>query len=149
KGIEFIKDDTIKAFQALWNAANPGGQQLVVDGVIGDLDTSKTFQCINNSPAEGFANVGYPRTLRLTSPTQTGKDVGQLQLALRKAGIKLDVADQQFGPATDKAVKEFQTANSLNPDGIISAEGETRKALQAYLDTVVSAASATVTPQKK
>ncbi len=148
KGIEFIKDDTIKAFQALWNAANPGGQQLLVDGGMGDLATSKTFQCINNSPAEGFGGVGYPRTLCLTSPVQVGKDVGQLQLALRKAGIKLDTADQQFGPATDKAVKEFQSTNSLVADGIISAEGETRKKLQPYFDGVAAGASATVIPNK-
>ena len=134
QGIQFIKDDTIKAFQALWNLANPNGEKLTVDGIIGDLDTSKTFRFINYSPAEGFADLPYPRTLMVTTPVQMGKDVGQLQLALRKAGMKLDVADQQFGPTTEQAVKEFQAANSLTPDGIISAEGETRKALQPFLD---------------
>ena len=33
------------------------------------------------------------RILRLTQPVQAGRDVGDLQLAVRKAGIKLDKAD--------------------------------------------------------
>lgn len=127
--IEQIKDKTVKAFQSLWNNANAESEHLIVDGDLGDIQVSQTFKCINNSPAEGFPNVGYPRTLRLTEPIQNGEDVGELQLALRKAGIKLELADQVFGTLTDQAVKEFQKANSLKIDGIVSAEGETRKAL--------------------
>lgn len=133
KDIQDIKDDTVKAFQTLWNKANPESKQLVVDGDIGNLSVSKTLKCINNSPAEGFPNVGYPRTLKLTEPIQEGKDIGELQIALRKAGIKLEKADQVFGPATDQAVKEFQQSQSLTIDGIVSAEGETRQALKPYL----------------
>lgn len=128
-----IKDDTVKAFQTLWNKANPESEQLVVDGDIGHLSVSKTLECINNSPAEGFPNVGYPRTLKLTEPIQEGKDIGELQLALEKAGIKLEKADQVFDSATDQAVKEFQQSHSLTVDGIVSAEGETRQALKPYL----------------
>lgn len=128
--IQGIKGDTVKAFQTLWNKANPESEPLVVDGDIGDLSVSKTLECINNSPAEGFPNVGYPRTLKLTEPIQEGKDIGELQLALRKAGIKLEKADQVFDPATDQAVKEFQRSRSLTIDGIVSAEGETRPALK-------------------
>ena len=130
KDIQDIKDDTIKAFQILWNKANLESEPLVVDGDIGDLSVSKTLKCINNSPAEGFPNVGYPRTLKLTEPIQQGKDIGELQLALKKAGIKLEKADQVFGPATDQAVKEFQQSHSLTIDGIVSAEGETGQALK-------------------
>jgi hypothetical protein len=133
KDIQGIKGNTVKAFQTLWNKANPESEQLVVDGDIGNLSISKTLKSINNSPAEGFPNVGYPRTLKLTEPIQEGKDVGELQLALRKAGIKLEKADQVFDPATDQAVKEFQRFYSLTIDGIVSAEGETRQALKPYL----------------
>jgi murein L,D-transpeptidase YcbB/YkuD len=128
-----IREDTVKAFQVLWNTANPKSEQLVVDGIVGNPDVSKTLKCINNSPAEGFPNVGYPRTLKLTEPIQEGKDVGELQLALRKVGIILEKADQVFDPATDQAVKEFQRSHSLTIDGIVSAEGETRQALKPYL----------------
>ncbi len=75
--------------------------QLEVDGNIGHLSASKTLKCINNSPAEGFPNVGYPRTLKLTEPTQQGKGIGELQLALIKAGIKLEKTDLVFEPAID------------------------------------------------
>lgn len=129
-----IREDTVKAFQILWNKANPELEQLKVDGDIGeDLSVSKTLKCINDSPAEGFANVGYPRTLKLTEPIQEGKDIGELQLALRKAGIKLEKADQVFSPVTDQAVKDFQRSHSLTIDGVVSAEGETRQALKPYL----------------
>lgn len=90
-------------------------------------------KCIKNSSAEGFPNVGYPRILKLTEPIQEGKDIGELQLALKKAGIKLEKADRVFSPATDQAVKEFQQSHSLTSDGIVSAEGETRQALKPYL----------------
>jgi peptidoglycan hydrolase-like protein with peptidoglycan-binding domain len=133
KDIQDIKDDTVKAFQTLWNKANSESEQLEVDGNIGNLSASKTLKCIDNSPAEGFPNVGYPRTLKLTEPIQEGKDIGELQLALIKAGIKLEKADQVFGLATDQAVKEFQQAHSLTVDGVVSAEGETRQALKPYL----------------
>lgn len=133
KDIKAIKGNTVKAFQTLWNKANPESEQLAVDGDIGDLSVSETLKCINNSPAEGFPNVGYPRTLKLTEPIQEGKDIGELQFALRKAGIKLEEADQVFSPATDQAVKEFQQSHSLTSDGIVSAEGETRQTLKPYL----------------
>ena len=46
----------------------------------------------------------------------TGAEVKLLQQNLIKAGLRL-TADGSFGPATEKALKAFQTANSLNADG--------------------------------
>jgi N-acetylmuramoyl-L-alanine amidase len=46
----------------------------------------------------------------------TGKDVKQLQENLIKVGYKL-VADSNFGPITENAVKAFQTSNGLLVDG--------------------------------
>lgn len=120
-----IRPDTVKAFQILWNKVNPENQ-IKEDGIVG----SQTLECINNSPAEGFFDMEYPRTLKLTQPIQHGKDVGELQLALKRLGFLLEKADEVFGSATDDAVKKFQDANSLVVDGIVSAEGETRKALK-------------------
>ncbi len=79
------------------------------------------------APAEGFPGVGIPRVLKLTEPLQIGNDVGELQLALRKAGIDIDKADKVFGTGTDLAVKEFQAAKNMVADGIVG--GGTRKAL--------------------
>jgi len=45
-------------------------------------------------------------------------DVKKLQEALNKHGFNLSV-DGDFGPKTEKAIKEFQTKNELKPDGIV------------------------------
>ncbi|WP_017379731.1 peptidoglycan recognition protein family protein [Paenisporosarcina sp. TG-14] len=45
-----------------------------------------------------------------------GQKVKQLQANLIKVGLKLAV-DGSYGPATENAVKAYQTANGLTPDG--------------------------------
>ena len=112
-----IRQDSVKAFQILWNKANTKNQ-ISVDGDLGQ----RTLDCIYNSPAEGFENVGYPRILRLTTPVQSGADVGKLQLVLREKGFAISKADQVFGNETDKAVKEFQKSINFVSDGIFGAK---------------------------
>jgi N-acetylmuramoyl-L-alanine amidase len=113
-GIKSINSIAVQAFQQLWSIVNPA-DKLAADGAFGPATASR----LRFSPAEGFPGVDPPRILRLTQPVQAGRDVGDLQMALRKAGIKLDKADMIFGPSTDQAVKDFQTANSLVADGIV------------------------------
>jgi len=120
--IRDIRPDSVKAFQRLWNQANPNNK-IAEDGDLGE----QTLECIYNSPAEGFPNVGYPRTLKLTTPQQHGKDVAELQIALRKAGITLAKAEGIFDEATEKAVKDFQQSKGSSPDGIVGEA--TRKLL--------------------
>ena len=50
-----------------------------------------------------------------------GSDVVRLQEALKKAGIDVGV-DGEFGPGTDKAVKELQQKKSLTADGIVGSK---------------------------
>jgi N-acetylmuramoyl-L-alanine amidase len=64
----------------------------------------------------------YPRSLKLTTPNQFGKDIGQMQLALRKAGIPLEQANQIFDNATEQAVKAFQQSKVLSPDGVVGEQ---------------------------
>lgn len=47
-----------------------------------------------------------------------GEAVGKLQEMLRKVGFELAI-DQDFGPATELAVKQFQGSKSLEVDGIV------------------------------
>lgn len=112
-----IRDDSIKAFQSLWNDAFPF-DKIPVDGDLG----KNTLNKILNSPAEGFNNIRYPRIMKLTDPIQEGNDIGELQLALRKAGVKVVIADKKFGEGTDQAVKQYQKLNNLDPDGIVGAK---------------------------
>lgn len=120
RGIIDIRSLSVIAFQQLWNLANPR-DKLALDGDLGML----TLNRLRNAPIYGFADLpnGYPpRVLRLTDPLQAGNDVGQLQLSLRAAGIKLDRADKIFGKDTDRAVKEFQEKNNMTADGVVGAK---------------------------
>ena len=48
-----------------------------------------------------------------------GDQIKQWQLFLIGQGFLIGIADGIFGPATDKATKEFQKKYSLEPDGIV------------------------------
>lgn len=114
KDIAAIHSIAVTAFQQLWNIARPT-DKLAEDGDFGDATASR----LRFAPVEGFPGVGVPRILKLTEPLQIGNDIGELQLALRKAGITVEKADKIFGTGTNKAVKEFQAAKSLTADGIV------------------------------
>lgn len=64
------------------------------------------------------AEVAEERQLRLRTPFMQGADVRELQEALSAAGVEID-PDGVFGPDTDTAVRSFQRAHDLTPDGIV------------------------------
>lgn len=110
---------SILAFQQLWNQNNPD-EKIAEDGGFG----SQTEDALNRSPAPGFSKAPWddkPRTLRLEIPRMEGSDVLKLQESLKKAGFAVGI-DGEFGPATDKAVKEFQQKKSLTADGIVDSK---------------------------
>jgi hypothetical protein len=127
KGIAPINSIAVQAFQQLWNIAHPN-DKLAVDGDFGAATESR----LRYSPAEGFPGLDPPRILKLTEPLQVGADVGEIQLALRAAGITLEVADKVFGSATDKAVKQFQVSRNLTADGVLG--DRTLKLLMSEFD---------------
>lgn len=111
-----LRSQSILAFQQLWNQNYPD-RRISEDGSFGP----QTEDALNRSPATGFPKAPWddkPRTLRLAIPRMEGSDVLKLQEALKKAGIVVGT-DGEFGPATDKAVKEFQQQKGLKPDGIV------------------------------
>lgn len=115
-GTTDIRNQSIRAFQQLWNKNNPN-DAIGEDGAFGP----QTEGALNQSPAQGFAKAPWddkPRLLRLTQPRMEGSDVLKLQEKLKKAGFTLAV-DGEFGPGTDKAVKDFQKKKSLATDGIV------------------------------
>lgn len=61
-----------------------------------------------------------------TLNTSRQKDTGiaqisnrQIQIALKNAGFYQGAIDGKIGPKTKEAIKAFQKANGLNPDGIV------------------------------
>lgn len=60
----------------------------------------------------------YPESKKTLKRGNRGTDVKYLQWQLNHSGFKLTI-DGSFGPATEKAVKEFQSANKLTVDGIV------------------------------
>ena len=111
-----LRSQSILAFQQLWNLNHPN-ETIDEDGGFGP----QTEAALNQSPAKGFNKAPWdskPRILRLSQPRMEGSDVLRLQAAIQKAGIAIGV-DGEFGPGTDKAVKEFQNAKKLTADGTV------------------------------
>lgn len=112
----------IRAFQRLWNQFNPR-DPIPEDGVFGP----KTALKLAESPADGFGITADP-VLRLQTPPITGEVVRRLERALTKAGFPIEV-NGVFEAATDNAVRRFQQANGLSPDGVVGPT--TWRALEA------------------
>lgn len=66
------------------------------------------------------------RFLRLEPIFMQGPDVSALQKRLQELGYEPGKIDGIFGPATEKAVKAFQSFHGINPDGIAGPETWTR-----------------------
>jgi hypothetical protein len=80
------------------------------------------------------------RELHVTSPMLCGTDVLKVQERLHDLGFNPGPLDGEYGPATEAAVRAFQTANALEVDGVVGPK--TRAALRAR-KAVRSLASAT------
>jgi Putative peptidoglycan binding domain len=52
-------------------------------------------------------------------PGSSGADVKRLQRALARLGYSTGHVDGSYGPATVAALKRFQRANGLQPDGVL------------------------------
>lgn len=81
---------------------------------------------LGTPPVRVSAQLTEERTLRLKMPYLQGDDVRAVQTALSRNGFG-GVADGIFGPATDRAVKDFQQSRKLVADGVVGAA--TRSAL--------------------
>src|SRR5580765_3134683 len=60
-----------------------------------------------------------------TTPLQlndTGPQVKLLQAALKQLNFYTGAVDGSFGPATQSAVQQFQSANGLSPDGVVGPQ---------------------------
>jgi murein L,D-transpeptidase YcbB/YkuD len=57
--------------------------------------------------------------------------IKQIQISLKKAGFYKGEVDSKMGVRTKRAIKEFQKAKKLNPDGVVGPK--TWEALERYL----------------
>lgn len=103
--------DTKKAVQAFQKANG-----LTSDGICG----SKTLEAIYGDDAikaktQSGDGSGEYKTLKLKDRSD---DVKKMQTRLKELGYNVSQATGYFGTETEKAVKDFQTKNSLTADGI-------------------------------
>jgi cell division septum initiation protein DivIVA len=56
----------------------------------------------------------------------------EIQAALKRAGFYKGPVDGQIGTQTKEAIKKFQTANKINPDGVVGSR--TWQLLLKYLE---------------
>jgi peptidoglycan hydrolase-like protein with peptidoglycan-binding domain len=75
--------------------------------------------------------VGGARTLEIGV---SGYDVRVLQETLRNLGYSVGVIDGHFGPATEAAVKAFQAAFGITPDGRVGRTTKTALSGLSYSD---------------
>lgn len=78
---------------------------------------------IRYSSSEGTITHQPPSDLlMLTDPYTRGKDVKELQKALKEAGLNPGKIDGVFGPLTEVAVTGFQMREGLTVDGVVGPE---------------------------
>ncbi|PSB32194.1 peptidoglycan-binding domain-containing protein [Stenomitos frigidus] len=111
-----ITEASVRRFQA--------ARGLAVDGIAGSA-TQRALrnQTVSSNSGNYYQNISYSGGLRLGS---RGSQVSALQQQLRNLGYDVAV-DGVFGPATDRAVRQFQASNRLAADGIVGSA--TRNAL--------------------
>jgi N-acetyl-anhydromuramyl-L-alanine amidase AmpD len=90
----------------------------------GTFDTAtqtavKNFQSSHGLSADGIVgNASWPALTILTQQGDSGAKVKAVQSQLNESGYGLSV-DGAFGPATDTAVRSFQSAKGLGVDGVV------------------------------
>lgn len=99
------------------------GYSTTADGAFGSGTQSAVtaFQRSVGLTADGIAGPNtFSRLVSTVRQGSTGTAVQALQVQLNKQGSSL-ATDGQFGPATDSAVRSFQSRNGLGVDGIVGS----------------------------
>jgi len=117
---------------------------LFADGVVGTDTGAALFDQVGQLPLDSFNSSALPtptppplsssedrpvssRSSRSAGTTllqrgDTGSEVRRLQQKLRDEGYNPGAIDGEFGPQTERAVRQFQRANGLYVDGVAGRE---------------------------
>ena len=141
-----------------WTTVQPGGIAVITEQPTAQQLPTAVPLTGTAVPAPGTIGVitaGPTATRAPVTPTPTPKslqlgftgsdEVRSLQKRLKELGYYKGNADGDFGPATDKAVKEFQKANGLTADG--KAGAKTLEKLYSKEAVSYAQAHATATPK--
>ncbi len=110
---------TVAALKKFQKAAG-----LKADGIAG----TKTLQALaaRSGSSSSSSSTTPPGTFDAPSttlkPADTGTQVETLQRELNGLGYTVGAIDGTYGPATVSAVKAFQQANGLTPDGVVGSK---------------------------
>ena len=146
-------DSTWSGWDSVGSAtATPTGSTIVFDNNASPAPTNSdgTIALITSLPPTSTPTQA-PVTPSPTPPSLqrgfTGSDaVRAVQRRLKELGYYSGAADGDFGPATEKAVKEFQKANGLSADGKVGEK--TLKKMNAKTAISYKEAHATAAPKK-
>ena len=120
------REDRVKELQHQLTAL--GLQPGRIDGRYGPITTDavRRFQRAHDLPVDGVAD---PVTLSALKASVKGSPflvrterVKELQRQLHRLGLEPGMVDGRYGPLTTEAVKRFQEAHNLPPDGIADPE---------------------------
>ena len=120
------REDRVKELQHQLTAL--GLQPGLIDGRYGPITTDavRRFQRAHDLPVDGVAD---PVTLSALKASVKGSPflvraerVKELQRQLHRLGLEPGMVDGRYGPLTTDAVKRFQEAHNLPPDGIADPE---------------------------
>ena len=120
-----------------------------------NLDTLETA---NVAPSNATATAAGGVTLDSTAPQGTNVSTPaaatteaagapsneQIQTALKNAGLYHGLVDGKIGPKTKAAIKDFQSANGITPDGRVGPK--TWDKLSTYLNTTPTDATTEAAP---
>ncbi len=133
----------------------PGGEQSAIQAVTSVPEITATGIAVVTAPPTATKTATPTKAPLTPSPTPKSLQVGfknsdevrALQKRLKALGYLSGSADGDFGPATEKAVREFQKANGLTADG--KAGQKTLEKLNSSSAISYAQAHATPTPTRK
>jgi hypothetical protein len=117
----YVKENKLRLINGVVGWGRPvytGEENLPLLSKVGSSDTpAKTAKSVSEKPATA-ATKSDTKTKTAPAALKKGSKGPQVKEIQKALGLK---ADGQFGPGTEKAVKDFQKSKSISPNGIVDA----------------------------